>query len=273
LEELLGNPAVQAGVAPFIASLVGAIALRRTRWMGLAIAAAFFLVVALTIGYSFESLTATRKLILIGGAAFVAAGVLELTSRRPTAAVRGGLVCAASAAAVWMLWRVLEQHELGPAVGRAVGAAAYVALMIESYVRAPVESVGAAATSMLLGLAAGALALLGASALLAQFGIALGAGAGAVLLVLMLRGQPGATGWALTLAVAMIAAFLGLLAVFTGSLPWYSLLPTLAIPWAVRLVQAARHGPRVAAVLMALAGLVPLLFAAALAYWGASGTG
>lgn len=269
MEDLLGNPAVQAGVAPFIASLIGATALRRTRWPGLAIAAAFFLVVALTIGYSFESLTATRKMILISGVTFAAMGVLEMTGKPSTAGIRLALACAASAAAIWMLWRVLEQQELGAAALRGLAAAAYVALMIEFCARAHVESVGAVATSMLLGLAAGALALLGASALLAQLGIALGAGAGAVLLVHMVRGEPGHAGWALTLSPVVTAALLGLLAVFTGSLPWYSLVPTLAIPWAVRLVGTARHGPRFGAVLMTLAGLVPLLLAAGLAYYGA----
>ena len=57
MEELLQNPAVQAGVLPFIAGLVLAAFLRNTRQLGLAIAVAFVCAVGLTMGLGFESLT------------------------------------------------------------------------------------------------------------------------------------------------------------------------------------------------------------------------
>ena len=61
MEELLANPAVQAGVAPFLSALVAAAALRRTRLLGVAVALAFALVIALTVGYAFEPLTASAQ--------------------------------------------------------------------------------------------------------------------------------------------------------------------------------------------------------------------
>ena len=95
---------------------------------------------------------------------------------------------------------------------------------------------------------------MGASALLAQIGIAVAAGSGAMLLVLMFGRQRASAGWTLVIPAAVIAGLVGLLAVFTGSLPWFCLLPTLAIPWATRLVPVERHPPWLAAVLTALAG-------------------
>ena len=87
--------------------------------------------------------------------------------------------------------------------------------------------------ALILGLGAGALALLGASAMLAQIGIALGAASGATLLVQMIAGRRAPVGWTLALPASVIAALVGLLSVFTGELRWYCLLPTLAVPWAV----------------------------------------
>lgn len=66
MEQLLANPAIQAGVAPFLAALLVSTPLRRTRWMGAAISVGFPVVIALTFGFSFEALTSMRKLVLAG---------------------------------------------------------------------------------------------------------------------------------------------------------------------------------------------------------------
>jgi hypothetical protein len=268
MEELLANPAVQAGAAPFLSALIAAAALRRTRLLGLAVAVAFALVIALTVGYSFEPLTASRKLVLAGLGTALALLALELPGVAPRPAVRAALAAAAAAAAVWMVWRVLLQQEPAKAVLYGLATAAYIAALLESSLRVGPDGVRAAGSSLMLGLAAGGLGLLGASALLAQIGIAVAAGGGAVLLILMLGRQRGPAGWTLVIPAAAIAGFAGLLAVFTGSLPWFCLLPTLAIPWATRLVPLERP-PWLAAVLTALAGLVPMLLAVGLAWFTA----
>lgn len=272
MEEFLANPAVQAGVVPFLSALVVATALSRTRLLGLAVVAAFALVIALTVGYAFEPLTASRKLVLIGlGTALL---VLGLEGPRASASpiVRSALAFAAAGGAVWMLWRVLAQQEPAQAALQGLAAAAYMALLLESSLRAGTggDGIRAAATSLMLGLAAGALGLLGASALLAQIGIAVGAGAGAVLLIHTIALQRGSPGWTLVLPAVAISGLVGLSAVFTGSLPWFCLVPTLAIPWTVRLVAPDRHPPWRAAVLSCLAGLIPALLALTLA-WITSG--
>jgi hypothetical protein len=271
MEELLANPAVQAGVAPFLTALAAAAALRRTRLLGLAVAVAFALVIALTVGYAFDPLTATRKLVLIGLGTALVVLALEMPGVPCTPAVRATLVAAVAAAAVWMVWRVLQLQEPVRAALYGLAAGAYIAVLLESGLRGSSDGTRAAATSLVLGLAAGALALLGASALLAQIGIAVAAGAGAVLLIQMVGLQRGPTGWTLILPAAAVAGLVGLLAVFTGSLPWFCLLPMLAIPWATRLVRQEGRSPWLTALLTTLVGLVPLLLAVGLA-WFTSGT-
>ena len=269
MEELLANPAVQAGMAPFLSALVAAAALRRTRLLGMAVAIAFALVIALTMGFTFEPLTATRKLVLIGLGTAIAVLALELPGAGPTLAIRAVLSTVAAAAAVWMVWRVLQQQEPGKAALYGLAAGAYIVMLLESCLRATDDGIRTAGISLMLGLTAGALALLGASALLAQIGIAVAAGAGAVLLVQMIGLQRGPMGWTLVLPAAAISGLVGLLAVFTGSLPWFCLLPTLGIPWAARLVRQERHPPWLAALLTALAGLIPMSLAVGLAWFAA----
>ena len=123
----------------------------------------------------------------------------------------------------------------------------------------------------MLGLASGALAWLGASALLAQVGIAIGAAAGATLLVQMLAGKRAPTGTSISLPASVVAGLVGVLAVFTGTLPWYCLLPTLAIPWASRMVAAGSRPVWQTAFLTAFVALIPLLLALGLA-WISAGT-
>ena len=77
MNDILQNPAVQAGVLPFAAALVVAALLRNTRQLGLAIAAGFLCAVALTMGFGFESLTSLKKLVLVGIAAAALGAMLE----------------------------------------------------------------------------------------------------------------------------------------------------------------------------------------------------
>jgi hypothetical protein len=269
MEQLLANPAVQAGAAPFLAALLVSAPLRRTRWLGVAIGVSFAVVIALTVGFSFESLTSLRKLVLVGlGAAFLAL-VLETAQIPARPAVQGALALTTAMAAVWVVLRVLQQKEAGLALLGGLGAALYMAALVESTGRISADPVRASACALALGLGAGALALLGASALLAQIGIAIGAGAGATLLVQMLGGQRAPAGWTLAVLASVVAGLVGLLAVFTGSLPWYCLLPTLAAPWATRLVPAGVRPVWLTSIITVVAALIPVLLAVGLAWFTA----
>ncbi len=270
MTELLNNPAMQAGVLPFIVALIVAVLLHRSRLMGLAIGAGFFTVSFLALGFSFDSLTAVRKMILAGGGATVLVLLLELTGVQAKTPVRAALAAVAAVVAVWVIARVLQQREMGAAFLAGTASALYLAALVESGNRISSDSVRAASAALMLGLGCGVLALLGASASMAQAGIAIGASAGAALLIQMLTGKRAPTGWTLALPANVIAGLVGLLAVFTGALPWYCLLPTLAVPWATRLVPAEKWPVWLTAFLSALAALVPMLLAVVLAWFAAS---
>ena len=243
MNELLDNPAVQAGVVPFVVALVVAALLQRTRITGLAIGAGFAAVIVLAIGFSFEPLTAVRKMVLCGVGACLLLVAMELRAVAPSTRVRLALAAAAALAAVWVVLRVLVQKETGPALLAGLGAAAYLAALVDAGNHADADPLGLAASGLMMGLCAGALALLGASASMAQVGIAVGASSGAVLLVQMLTARRLPVGWTLALPASVLAGLVGLLAVFTASLPWYCLIPTLAIPWATRLYPQGKNKP------------------------------
>lgn len=271
MTELLDNPAVQAGVVPFVVALVLAAVLQRTRFSGLAIGAGFAAVIALAIGFSFEPLTAVRKMVLCGAGACLLLVALELRALAPSTRVRLALAAAAALAAVWVLLRVLVQKETGPALLAGLGAAAYLAALVDSGNHADADPLGLAASGLMLGLCAGVLAWLGASASMAQVGIAIGASSGAVLLIQMLGARRLPLGWTLALPASVLAGLVGLLAVFTASLPWYCLIPTLAIPWATRLYPRGKNKPIwLSAFLMAFLALIPVLVAVALARFTAT---
>ncbi|MGZ5196222.1 MAG: hypothetical protein ACXWB8_12355 [Ramlibacter sp.] len=273
MDELLANPAVQAGVAPFVVALVFSAALFRSRLLGLAMVAAFATAVALTVGYSFESLTAVRKLILVGLASGVVVLAIELPGAPASARMRAGLALAIGAAAVWVVWRVLQQQEATKIALYGAGVALFTAALLESSSRAAADVIGGVVTSLMLGLAAGALAVLGASALLGQIGISSAAGAGAVLVVQAIAGRRSPSGWTIVLPGTIIAALVLLLAVFTGSLPWYCLLPTLAIPWATRVFAPGRCGIWFTAAVTGLAAVIPAGIAIGLAWFGVASPG
>lgn len=269
MNDLLHNPAVQAGVAPFVVALVATVMLQRTRLFGLAIGAGFLTVVFLALGFSLESMTSVRKMIVSGVAAALLVLVIEAAKLDAKPVIRAVLAAAAAAAAIWVIWRVLQQLETKGLLVAGAGAVIYMAALVESGNRIGSDSVRSASAALMLGLASGVLALLGASALLAQVGIAVGASAGAVLLVQMLTGKYAPTGWTLALPANVIAGLVGLLAVFTGGLTWYSLIPTLAIPWATWVVPTGKYPVWLTAFLSALAALVPMLLAVAIAWFTA----
>lgn len=267
MNELLNNPAVQAGVAPFLAALVVAASLRRGRLLGLAVISAFFVLVALTIGFSFEALTAQRKLVALAIVVAALVPLMELAPAPTRKHLNVAIAAAAAIAGVWAVLRVLQQREAGVISLAGAAAGLYLAALVTSAQRAGDEPVAAAASSFGLGLANGALALLGASALLAQMGIAIAAGAGAVLLVLTLGRQVKPGGWTLALPAAVTCGLIGLLAVFTGSLPWYCLLPVLGVPWAARLAPITGRPLWLGGALAVTAALVPALMAVTLAWF------
>src|SRR5256885_12298393 len=79
--EVHTNPAVQCGLAPCAAALIVASLFVPLRLGGLAVVAAFATAVYFIAGFTFEPLTATRKIILLGLAAPLAGIVIDFAFR------------------------------------------------------------------------------------------------------------------------------------------------------------------------------------------------
>ena len=182
MDELLSNPAVQAGAAPFLAGLIVAVALRPLKLGGLAVTAAFAATVYLVAGFQFSPLTATRKMILIAFAAPVI-GILVDFAFKPTRLGAALLALAAGGAAWWAFAPVLAQRPASEA-GLLLASAIVVATFVVGFGQAALASDGvrAGAAALALGIGAGVASIFSASAAYGSYGLALGAGAGAFLL-------------------------------------------------------------------------------------------
>jgi hypothetical protein len=273
MDELLNHPAVQAAVLPFVVALVVAAALHRTRHMGLAIAAAFICAAGLTLGLQFESLTAVKKVVVVAVAAAALGGVLESGLLRVPRLDRAIIAISAAAAVLWVLQRILAQQPPGTAAVAGAASIAYVLALLSGADRAGNDPVAAAASTLMTGIATGALALFGASVLLTQLGISIGAGAGAVLLVLVATGSRAVGGWTLGLSGHVASTLIGLLAVTSGALPWYCLLPIPLVPWLAHLGSRAGKPAWQRAVLCSIFAFVPAAIAVVLAGFAAGRAG
>jgi hypothetical protein len=234
MEEWLSHPAVQGGIAPFAAALVATLVLRPFNLAGLAVFVGFGTAAYLLNGLTFEPLTATRKIILVTAAA-ATAGILADASARTARAAAIALALAFGAAAVWVFWTVLSQKAPLQAVQLALVPVLAAAATIALTHRLRDDPIRAGAAGLGLGLGAGVAAILGASAVYGLYGIALGAGAGAFLLVQMLTNRRSTAGAALTLPLAVAAALLAAGAALLAKLAWYAIIPLVLIPLAVRL--------------------------------------
>lgn len=223
MHELLLNPAFQAGVAPFAVALPMGLVLRRLGWFwaGLALIAAFAATVALTVGFQLQPWTSTRKIIALAFGAAVLGLVLDLY-RRDRRWI-GALVFAAGAvAALWVIWPVAARHEgwqgwLLMGLGSVYGG--WCAAAMEALRTRPVA---AAMTTVSLGFGSGVVTLLGASALLGQMGLALGAAAGALGLLVSF-GRKTEVGSLAMLPAGLVLGLIGIGGLVYAKVPWYSL--------------------------------------------------
>ena len=270
MDELINHPAVQAGVAPFLAGLLTAGLLYRARLGGLAVVAGFATAVALISGFGFTPLTATRKIVLLGLLApLLGLGVDWFA--RPTRTVNIVLTVFSAATAVWVFWAVLVQKEFAEALRMgaivSVSTAVTVALTL-SLVSRPVRS---ASAGLCLGLGAGIAAVLAASTQYGQYGIALGASCGAVLLLQMLLGRGIPTGVTFALSASLLAALLGSAAFVLASLPWPALALLALVPLAARVPLPDRMPVWLQALVTCIFAIVPAMAAFYLTWTAATG--
>ena len=266
MDDFLSNPAVQAGVLPFVAGLIVAIALQPARLAGLASIAAFLAAVVLVSGIQFTPLTVTRKVLVLALAAPLVGMVADFAFR-PTRLGALVLALAAGAAAAWAFGPVLAQRAAGEAWLLGASAAIAAAFMVgfaQSFLGA--DAVRAGAAGLALGLGAGVASIFSASIVYGTYGIALGAGAGAFLLPQMIRGKKGFAGATFTLSAMLTGALVAAGAMVLAKLPWYALLVLALVPVAARLPAPQRAPVWLQAVLFSLYGFAVAGFACFLAW-------
>lgn len=239
MNEFLSQPALQSSLIPFCVALAMAASLLAgaKRWSGLAVVAGFYAAVYLIAGFEFAPLTSTRKILLLGIAALLAG--IALDALRANARVgAGALFWLGGAALLWVVWPVVQREELRGAVALGgMGVIYAVGVMsLTSELAAKPRHAGVALLTLSLG--TGGAALMGASALIGQLGLALGAATGAWLLLAMWKPTLGA-GNVLTLPVGFLNALLGYGAFVYARLPWFALLPLVLIPLLVRFIAPA----------------------------------
>src|SRR6266850_399776 len=261
MQEMLANPAVQGGLAPFVAALTVAALFAPFRLGGLAVVAAFATAVYFIAGFTFEPLTATRKIIILGLAAPLAGIVIDFAFR-PTRLEAWVLALAGAAAAAWIFWPLLAQKGLERALlpgGIAVLATAWTVGF--SHSRLAEDGVRAGAAGVALGVGAGGAAIFGASLSYALYGMAVAAGAGAFLLVQMITGRKIHAGATFMLASA---------AMILAQVPWYAVIALALVPLAASLPVSAGAPVWLQALLLSFFGLFVAGIACALA-WHAGG--
>ena len=196
----------------------------------------------------------TRKMALLGLGAPLLGAIADLAFKptRAAGAVLGALFGIASA---WVFWSVLAQKPPMQAALYGAGVAAFVLCTIAFATSLHGDPIRAGAAGLGLGLGSGIGAILGASALIGLYGIALGAASGGFLLLAMVLGKRVVAGTSFTLAASVIAALLAASAMLLAKLPWYSLAVLALVPLATRLPLPERAHPALQAVVASIYAL------------------
>ena len=234
MNELLQNPIVQSSALPFVAGLLVAAILFPVRLGGLAAAAGFAAAVAAIGNFALEPLTVTRKIVVIGGAAALFGALADLAFK-PTRSAGVVLGAVFAGAALWVFSTILGQKIPADVALVGAGIAAFIWWLVAATTSLHYDPVRAGAAALALGLGAGFAAVLGASGLLGQYGMALGAASGAFLLLVMVLGGRVEAGASLTLTVSVLTALIASGAVLLAKLHWYSLIALVLVPVLVRL--------------------------------------
>lgn len=264
MQELLNNPAVQGGAAPFVAGLVAAFAFFALRLGGLAVVAALGTAVYLIGGFAFPPVSAQQKILLIALATPVV-GVLVDLAFKPTRVAGPVLGLLYALAVLWVGINVLKQKELPAMLLAGGGAAALVGWLVGSMFALRDDPVRAGAAALTLGLGLGISAVLSASGSYGQYAASVGAGAGAFLLVQMLLGRGISAGATFTLSAGVALALLAAGALLGSPLPWYCALALALVPVAV-LLPLPKGGLWLQAVVASIYGGIPALAACLLAW-------
>ncbi len=225
MHELISQPAIQAGLLPFIVALITAELFQRLRLSGLAIIAGFAATVYFASDFSFDPLTSIRKIIWLGIAASVIAIPLSLLT---WSLLKPILSIAATASAVWVTWHSLQKQSLADELLWGSACATYAGWTIFWFDGLRNKSVAAGTAGFALGIGTGMAALLSVSVQLGEFGLALGAASAAYLFIQAITNSRLSCGYSFTLPLSLVAGLVACYAFVSTRQPWYTL-PPLAL--------------------------------------------
>ncbi len=266
MQDLLGNPAVQGGVAPFVVALAAALALFALRLGGLAIAAALGTAVALIGGFGFPPVSAQQKILLVA-LAVPAIGVVVDLAFKPARGAGAMLGLLFGLIVLWVGVNVLRQKELPAMLLAGGGLCALVAWLTGATFALRDDPVRAGAAALALGLGVGVSAVLSASGSYGQYGASVGAGAGAFLLVQMILGRTIAAGATFALSAGVACALIAAGALLGSPFPWAAAAALALVPVAVR-VPLPKAGLRIQAIVASIYAGIPALVACLLSWPG-----
>ncbi len=232
MQALLDNPAVQGGLAPFVAAFVAAFALFASRLGGLAILAALGTAVWLIGGFAFPPVSAQQKVLLLALAIPVIGVIVDLAFK-PTRAAGPVLGALVGLAVIWVGWNVLRQKEPAAMLLAGAGVVALAGWLTATNFALRDDPVRAGAAALTLGLGLGVSAVLSASGSYGQYAASVGAGAGGFLLVQMLLGRTIQAGATFALSAGAACGLLAAGAALGSPLPWYAALALALVPLAV----------------------------------------
>ncbi len=272
MADYLNHPVFQAGIAPFFAGLLAMALLHRVRLGGLAAVVAFATAVALVSGFQFSPLTASRKIILLVLAAPLI-GILIDFAFKPTRIGAWVLGIAAAGGALWAFYPILAQKPLMEALLPGATALLLTGWLV-GYMQSALtdKPVRAGSAGLALGLGAGVAAIFGAYATFGFYGVALGAGAGGLLLVQMIQGKRFPAGSTFVLTIALAAGLIASGAVILAQLQWYAALILALLPVAMRIPGPEKSPVWLQAVVYSFYGFVIATAACATAYYATRGT-
>lgn len=268
---LLDHPAVQAGVAPLVVALIVAVALSRTRFAWLAIVAGYATMIALSTGFAFSPLTASRKVMVLCLGAPLAGIAADLLFRK-TRCASPALSLVAGALTIWVFQSIYRQREGLAAIATASGIALFAVALVYAMLRLRGDGLRAGAAGLGLGLATGVAGLLSASIGFLAAGISVAAASGALLLVQVFSAPALPAGFTGALSIGMSTALFAAGTLLLAELQWYALPLLLLVP-AAAMLPAPERAPRlVRAAVLAGYALIAAAFPILAAWFAARGS-
>lgn len=257
---------VQSALAPLVAAFAAGWVAHKTGKLpiGIGVIVGFAVAALLINGFDFRTLTAARKVILIGVLAAILGALADSRQLRDMVRLYVGL---GVVGAIWVFGLFLLRKSGTDMAIASAAIAAYVAWLVFSTHRLQGDGRRAGAAAVALGIGTGAASVIGSSALFGQLAFALSAAAGGLLLVLLIaKNNDGGT--VITYPVGLVMGLIGCAAVALAELAWIVLVILGLIPIVARYTPVLETWPRWFQIgFLILASLLVAMLALGYAWW------